>query len=203
MSMRKFRLTPPQLAAVQDLIDNATSPKVRRRADALMRIHNGAPVKHVAEALGVQDKTVYAWLQRFREHGLDGLYDRPRSGRPSKVDASYIASLETILAEVPYDFGIDDAAGWTVPVIQQIMEQQTGITYSATQLRILLHKLGYRYQRAPSLLDELMPPFPTNGKDMLAWLRLQRKLADRLPAAKTHARRTWVKVQPDSDKGGP
>ena len=199
MNSQKYRMTANQLAAVLDLIESSPCPRVRRRAEAIKCVHDGQPVKQVAEALGVQAKTVYAWLKRFRDEGLDGLYDRPRAGRPSKVDAAYITTLEVVLAELPYDMGIDDAAGWTVPIIQQIMEQQTDITYSATQLRILLHKLGYRYQRAPSLLDELMPPFPDTYKELLEWMQLQASLASKLPAAKTRSRNTWVKVE----EGGP
>jgi transposase len=35
-----------------------------------------------AEILGVTDRTMRRWRQRYEEHGYDGLYDR-RKGRPS------------------------------------------------------------------------------------------------------------------------
>ncbi len=36
----------------------------------------------IALELGCKNDTVSLWRRRFAEHGLDGLRDRPRSGRP-------------------------------------------------------------------------------------------------------------------------
>jgi FixJ family two-component response regulator len=36
----------------------------------------------IAQELGCKNDTVSLWRGRFAEHGLDGLRDRPRSGRP-------------------------------------------------------------------------------------------------------------------------
>jgi hypothetical protein len=37
---------------------------------------------HVADELGCDRHTVATWRQRFLDHGLSGLQDRPRPGRP-------------------------------------------------------------------------------------------------------------------------
>jgi transposase len=37
----------------------------------------------IARGVGVGEDTVRKWRRRFCEHGLDGLRDRPRSGRPT------------------------------------------------------------------------------------------------------------------------
>src|SRR5688572_5485487 len=36
----------------------------------------------IAAELGCDNDTVACWRGRFAEHGIDGLLDRPRSGRP-------------------------------------------------------------------------------------------------------------------------
>lgn len=36
----------------------------------------------IAAELGCDDDTVRSWRNRFAQHGLDGLRDLPRSGRP-------------------------------------------------------------------------------------------------------------------------
>ncbi|MBY0229084.1 MAG: helix-turn-helix domain-containing protein [Gemmataceae bacterium] len=36
----------------------------------------------IAAELGCDDDTVRSWRSRFAQHGLDGLRDLPRSGRP-------------------------------------------------------------------------------------------------------------------------
>ena len=40
--------------------------------------------QHVAAELGCDRHTVGQWRERFAEHGLAGLQDAPRSGRPRK-----------------------------------------------------------------------------------------------------------------------
>ena len=37
---------------------------------------------------------VYAWLKRFHEQGIEGLRDKPRSGRPSLLDRSAYDALQ-------------------------------------------------------------------------------------------------------------
>lgn len=43
---------------------------------------DGAPNEHIAAELRCSRHTVAKWRERFREHGLAGLQDAPRSGRP-------------------------------------------------------------------------------------------------------------------------
>jgi transposase len=40
------------------------------------------PNQEIAAELGCNRHTVGQWRERYVAHGLDGLHDRPRSGRP-------------------------------------------------------------------------------------------------------------------------
>ena len=42
---------------------------------------DGQPVSHIAAAVGMRRRHVEKWLHRFRAERIDGLADRPRSGR--------------------------------------------------------------------------------------------------------------------------
>ena len=55
------------------------------RARIVLAAAGGAPNAAIARSLGVTDDTVRKWRRRFCEHGLDGLRDRPRTGRPRRV----------------------------------------------------------------------------------------------------------------------
>jgi transposase InsO family protein len=50
------------------------------RALIVERVAQGRPVAHVAAELGVSRQTAYRWVRRFREGGVDALFDR--SSRP-------------------------------------------------------------------------------------------------------------------------
>ena len=65
----KARATPQGLAFRARLILRCAGPGVPRN-------------DHVAAELGCDPDTVSRWRQRFRDKRLEGLQDRPRSGRP-------------------------------------------------------------------------------------------------------------------------
>src|SRR5438067_13592445 len=52
----------------------------------------------IARALGVQRNVVRTWLDRYRLDGLDGLQDRPRSGRPRTI-LQAVEAVQTIAVE--------------------------------------------------------------------------------------------------------
>jgi len=53
-----------------------------RRARIVLLAAAGMPLDRIARELGVQRNVVRTWVDRYREAGLAGLQDRPRSGRP-------------------------------------------------------------------------------------------------------------------------
>ncbi|WP_324668535.1 helix-turn-helix domain-containing protein [Geochorda subterranea] len=53
--------------------------------------HHRSSVARVAACVGVTERTVRKWRDRFLEAGVAGLYDRPRSGRPPRLARSSAA----------------------------------------------------------------------------------------------------------------
>ena len=53
-----------------------------RRARVVLLAAEGLPLRQIARQVGMDHKGVRTWLDRFRADGLEGLADRPRSGRP-------------------------------------------------------------------------------------------------------------------------
>ena len=59
--------------------------RVRQRARMVLLSLRRIKTAEIADRLGVRPATVRLWLHRFNVQGPDGLYDRPRSGRPRKA----------------------------------------------------------------------------------------------------------------------
>src|SRR3954469_10564082 len=66
------------------------------RARIVLAMADGAGTSATARMLGVSRPTVIKWRDRFAAHGLAGLDDQPRSGRPKRIDDAQIiaATLE-------------------------------------------------------------------------------------------------------------
>jgi len=63
------------------------------RARILVRAAAGQDNEEIAEEMGLCRQTVGRWRERFRAEGIDGLEDRPRSGRPARILAPAIHAI--------------------------------------------------------------------------------------------------------------
>ena len=61
-----------------------------QRARIVLGVADGAGTSGAARQVGVSRPTVIKWRDRFLEHGIAGLDDQPRPGRPKEVDDSGI-----------------------------------------------------------------------------------------------------------------
>ena len=43
------------------------------------------PIAETARFFGISRNTIFRWIRRFRQNGVEGLYDRPRGHDPSKL----------------------------------------------------------------------------------------------------------------------
>ncbi|MGH9113866.1 MAG: helix-turn-helix domain-containing protein [Acidimicrobiales bacterium] len=53
-----------------------------RRAEIVLLCAAGVPLRQIAERVGMDQHQVGVWRRRFLADPIDGLVDRPRSGRP-------------------------------------------------------------------------------------------------------------------------
>ncbi len=74
----------------------------------------GGASNAIARSLGVTDDTVRKWRRRFSQHGLDGLRDRSRPGRPRRFAATVVAEVKALACELPADSDTP-LARWSCP----------------------------------------------------------------------------------------
>lgn len=120
-------------------------PRVRHRADALLLLAHGRRVDEAAHDMGCCTKRIRVWRRRFLAEGRQGLADRPRQGRPPKLDAPARTELETALAASPLDYGYP-VTTWTVADLADLLGQRGWRVSRATVSRTLA-AMGYRYRR--------------------------------------------------------
>jgi transposase len=166
-----YKLTDEQLAEIEQAMNQAKKPEVRQRATAIRLLHLGHAPGEVAEMMAVSKASIYNWHARWRADGVEGLTNRPKSGRPTKATQEYIQKLEEALeadpTELGYDFNI-----WAVDRLRAHLERQTGIKLSASRMRALLKKHDYVYRQPAHDLTDLQDAQAREAaKEVLDWLK--------------------------------
>ena len=77
------------------------SARVINHARILLMADEGHLNTVIAQTLSISTMPVYAVRHRFQTEGLDALYDRPRPGRPRKLDGKAEARLTAIACSEP------------------------------------------------------------------------------------------------------
>jgi transposase len=139
----RVALTDGQRADLrQRLRRQALSPRLRRRLECIGLADQGWPVPRIAAQLGLDLATIRRIFHRMAEDGLDGLADRPRCGRPRKLDGRDLDAVEELLA---------GAAGrnevWTLARLARWLARTRGATISPGRLGVLLRQRGCGWRR--------------------------------------------------------
>ncbi len=76
-------LTHEERGELERRVRAQTTPhRDRQRAEVVLSAADGMPGSHIALRVGLSQQAVCKWRRRFLTHGVDGLDDAPRSGRP-------------------------------------------------------------------------------------------------------------------------
>ena len=100
---RRIRLRRGDRARLETWLRTRTTPQRQvERARIVLGSAQGKSSYELAEELGLSRPTIQRWLDRYEADGLQGLEDRPRSGRPRTVTPDVEAEVvEKTLEEDP------------------------------------------------------------------------------------------------------
>lgn len=110
---------------------------VKERILLVRRVRvDGRDIEEVArDELHRSRAWAYKWMKRFNAHGLDGLKDHPRSGRPPEVPEQVMLKIRKELSE--------SQSGWQAKQVMDMIYQKTGVRYHEVHIYRLLHKWGF------------------------------------------------------------
>src|SRR5512142_2165441 len=102
-------------------------------------------IKRIAALVGCAEPTVVTWRGRYAEHGLAGLDDLPRPGKPSPLsEALRDRVLELTLTEPSPSFG---ATHWSSRLLASALaDEGTPISYATVAW--IWHRFGVQPWRA-------------------------------------------------------
>ena len=151
--MMPLKLMRWERLRLQRQLGDTTDARVYRRTLAVLQASRGQSVAQIAQTLGVTRQSVYNWIEAYAAASDPGaLVDANRSGRPSSWTDDLRGLLRSLFAQAPDQLGYF-AVNWTVPLLQEQLEHQTGQWLAEDTIRRELDRLGYVWKRSRYILD--------------------------------------------------
>jgi len=129
-----------------DEMTRQAAGRVALRAQLVLLSARGFTVPEIVDIQQTSEVTIYKWLDRFDAEGPAGLYDRPRSGRPSKVDPETEQVIDQTMTAPPTEQGYN-FTHWTIPLLAEHLRQRLDKVLCYETIRTTLHRLGFRWRR--------------------------------------------------------
>lgn len=134
----------PTAADLTVLTSRAHSARAEHRQVIRSRIILAAAHGHtnaaIAADLGVHVDTVRKWRKRYARHGLDGLNDLPRSGRPPVFTPVQVAQVKALACTPPADSEVPLARWSTADLALEAVTQGVTASISPSTIRRWLAK---------------------------------------------------------------
>src|SRR3954465_9724870 len=151
-------LTPEERQGLEQLAASRTAQaRFVERARLLLAIADGHRPSQVARDLGVCRPTVYTWIRRFNERGLQGLEDRPRAGRPHTYTAEQRAEVIAAALSDPKGLGLPFGS-WRLGRLGAYLHEQKGIGIKRSRISEILVDEGLKWRHQETWFGERVDP---------------------------------------------
>jgi transposase len=140
-------------AELRALVRRERDGRVCARLLALAHALDGMRRTEAARLAGMDAQTLRDWVRRYNARGLAGLKDRPRSGRPPRLDEGQQATLKGLVLRGP-KLERDGCVAWRARDLCRLVERRFGVRYSENGMLRLLHGLDLSWQKARPIHPE-------------------------------------------------
>jgi transposase len=148
--------TRQKVLALRRQAQTDKAPRVALRLQAILLSLDRYSPPQIAQLLHADRSGVHHWVRNWNEHGMEGLKEGHRSGRPPLLTVAQMERLHDIVESGPVAHGLNTGV-WTSPILAQVIHEEFGVEYHAAHVRRLLHKLGCSVQRPTTRLIRAKP----------------------------------------------
>jgi transposase len=155
-------VTEEERSKVERLTRARSAPvRLVHRAQIVQLALQGMTVPAIGQELGVSEKMVRVWLERFEQEGIAGLNDAPRSGRPRTYPEevySRVVAKARGLPPKPADVEVAPTCHWTLDRLQAELAKD-GLPIKRSQIRRILKAEHIKWQKPRTWLESDDPEF--------------------------------------------
>jgi len=154
MSRSKLKVEGKTAEEIKQLLRKDEKYMVGIKLYAVYQVAKGASSRDLVQLYNVSFKSVCNWVHEFNENGIEGLKDKPKSGRKSKLSKEAIESIKfVILKESPSNHGYNTST-WTGPILIDYILKKYGVSYKKAQIYNIMKSMGLTYQKGKGIYPE-------------------------------------------------
>jgi putative transposase len=129
------------------LARRASAPSAACRLYAIANALEGMSRAEAARLAGMERQALRDAVVRYNAEGLDGLHDRPRSGRPPRLNEAERSELHKLVLDGP-DVEASGVSAWTLGDLCQEVQQRWDKSFHPASLSRVIRRLGFSRQKA-------------------------------------------------------
>jgi transposase len=127
------------------------------RLYAVYQIARGSVSRDLEKIYNVSFKSVCNWVNEFNKYGIEGLKDKPKSGRKPQLSNETKETIKTIiLNEEPVQYNYNTSI-WTGPILIDLIEKKFGIKYKKAQIYNIMKSMGLSHKKGKGEYPEANP----------------------------------------------
>ena len=111
-----------------------------QRLQCVLLVGEGCNCYDIAKWFGVNPRTIARWVHSYAQHGVTGLKDDPKTGRPAKLTIEHLNALQHDISRPPRELGHSQQE-WDGKLLSIHLERNYDINLSLRQSQRLLRRL--------------------------------------------------------------
>ena len=128
-----------------------------RRVKIVLLANQGHTAREIAERLGCNERTALKWIGRFNRHGVTGLEEVLRSGRPRVYGPEDVGVVIQAALTLPRELDLPFAS-WTLDRLVAYLREEKGVGMGRTRVAEVLSNEGLRWRRQEGWFGERVAP---------------------------------------------
>ena len=139
MARPKSNVNAKTVARAEEALEQIKDNKLSIQLKAIIAAAEH-PVENVAKILKVSARSIFRWITKFKEEGIEGLRDRPKGHMRSKLTEDHKRCLEQWVVKGKNVRG--EAVHWTLKKLRRELGNEFGVQMGTTPLWKHLKKIG-------------------------------------------------------------
>lgn len=141
-------LSHEEIQTLEEMHKNHSCHAPRIRAHAVLLSYSGFKLSNIAQIYNVSRQTASKWIRGWKDDGICGLLDKPRSGRPRILCADTEADALTLVSRSPR----------SLKKVLSELSESLGLTLSLSTLKRVCKRAGLSWKRIRKSLKSKRDP---------------------------------------------